>query len=403
MFLYNLLLNLFSPLILIIILFKIGMKELFERTGFQVRPFKKTIWIHAASVGEVNAVETLLKEIVFRYCPNYEIVVTTMTITGLSVIKSKKLPINYFLIPLDFSFFISSFLKRISPKILLIVETELWPNMIFQTAKKKIPIVIINGRLSPKSVINYRKSIFFFRNIISSVSAINAQSNDDADRFKSLNFKNINNCGNLKFSLQLKEFDQVITMKKLGIDSKDFVVVWGSSRPGEEKLILDIYPKLKNEIPNLKIIIVPRHLNRIPQVKELFSEIGYSIFSQLQDKNYKILIVDEIGVLIQFYSACDLAIIGGSFFDFGGHNPLEPAFYGKPILIGKFHSSCKESVKELKNNGLDIVSSNELSNKIIELFNNENLRISMGKKSQEVIGKNQGSIEKNLSLIEKYL
>ena len=185
----------------------------------------------------------------------------------------------------------------------------------------------------------------------------------------------------------------------MGYNDDDFILVWGSSRPGEEKLLEKIYPNLKAKIPNLKIIIAPRHLTRLTEIKTLLAKHNLSFYSEM--KRSDIMIIDEMGILILFYCIADLSVVGGSFYDFGGHNPLEPAFYGSPVIIGKFHSSCRGSVVKLLTNNAIIVSNRKrLEEDILDLHKNPKKREEIGREARKTVIENSDSLEKNISRLE---
>jgi len=293
--------------------------------------------------------------------------------------------------------------RMLNPELVILVETEFWPNMLNQAKLNNVPVIVVNGRISERTYPKYKRFSFFWKPLWKAVKSVSAQSEHDANRFNSLGFKDVINNQNLKFSLQLPEFERVKTRNKWNFSKNDFVIVFGSSRPGEEKLLKEIIPILKKRIPNLKIIIVPRHLERISEVKEIFKEFNYQLYTELKS-NPDIIIVDEMGILTEAYAMSDLAIVGGSFFDFGGHNPLEPAFYGLPIIMGEFYGSCLDSVNKLKQNDAIIISAkDELLNNILKIAQNTDYRLTLGKNAKKTLQQNSDSLKKNLEIIERYI
>ncbi|MEA2104252.1 MAG: 3-deoxy-D-manno-octulosonic acid transferase [Candidatus Cloacimonadota bacterium] len=382
------------------------------RLGFGKFPYPKTnrIWIHASSVGEVNGIETLINEFADSH-PEQFIYFSTMTFTGLE--RAKRIAQNHpqrifpFLLPLDIPFVIKNVLRNIKPHLLILTETEIWPILIHYTKKSGAKILIINGRMTENSFRNYRKFSFLFEKIISQIDFISVQAKVDKIRYAFFKEKNIAVNGNLKFALKLPQPDTQTIKKRWGISS-DFVITFGSSRPGEEEVVMQLHKFLLSHKIEHQIIIAPRHLNRLDEVRKILqnNDVNFADFSTIsQDiKNFDILLIDKMGELTSAYSISDIAIIGGSFYDFSGHNPLEAAFFGKPILMGKYHSSCKKSVDLLiENNAIRIVDKDRLGDMVLQLYKNTEMRKRIGKNAKLVMKKNGDSLPNTLNLIEKYI
>ena len=326
-----------------------------------------------------------------------------MTSTGLEAAKkiSPKLAVSLF--PIDASFIQRRFFNAINPELIILVETEFWPNMLHIAKKRKIPVVMVNARISDSSFPKYKNLRFFWKSVWKAIKAVNAQSEKDARRFIGFKFDNVVNAHNLKFCIELPKFDKTKLRSELGYSEDDFIIVWGSSRPGEEKLFKEVFVGLKEKIKNLKVVIVPRHLHRIPQVCEVFKEYDYKIYSKLEESG-KILLVDEMGILNMIYGLSDIAIVGGSFINFGGHNPLEPAFYGISTIIGRYYHSCRDSVDRLlENNGIIVSDKKKLIDDILNLYNNKELREQLGANAKQTLGLNSDSLKMNLEILEEYI
>ncbi len=372
-----------------------------ERLALNPPVMKKPIWIHAASVGEVNAVVPLLKELIKT---GKDILVTTTSITGWQRVKDLGLEVDVHLLPIDVRLVISSFVKRVNPSMLLIVETEIWPNLLYCAVKRKVPIGWINARISKSTVVGFKFFSWVFKPIFSKVAFVNAQTGVDTHRFRKVGFKKVVQAGNLKFCLSLPMINKQRLKNRFGIMDNDFVIVWGSSRPGEEEIFVDIIPQLNEVIPNLKTAIVPRHLNRMEDVCKAMGPIPFTLFSKDKVSCYKHIAVDKMGVLNSLYSVCNIAIVGGSFTDFGGHNPLEPAFYCKPIIIGPYHYSCRGSVKALKKKkGIVISNKEKLLEDIIDLYNNEEKRVLLGENAKKTISENSQALEFSVNAVKSLL
>jgi len=405
--LYKIATTLLYPAALPYLFFKLGKEERDKRLGKFAGRLKQSIWIHASSMGEVNAVKELVKKLLLHY-PEKDIILTTMTKTGQEAARAidKNLLVSF--VPLDFSWCVKRFIRLIDPELLILVETEFWPNMLAEVGSRNIPIVMVNGRISKKSFPQYSRSSFFWKPFWQNISEVAAQSEHDAERFGKLGFNKVENLENLKFCLNLPEFNEIAVRTQLGLSKDDFVLVWGSSRPGEEDLITSIYSELKRQIKQLKLIIVPRHLNRLNEVETILSKTGlyktgFSKFSEAP-KSWEILLVDKMGELNEMYSIADIAIVGGSFFDFGGHNPLEPAFFGKSIIMGEHHQNCRGSVKKLKENvAIQISKNSHLQDNILKLYSNKEWRIEMGRNAKCTLKKNSKSLLNTLQMIHRYI
>ena len=373
--------------------------------GFQT-PAKRQdrpILIHAASVGEVNATAALIKRLLQE---GYPIHINTVTITGRALARGIFPETIISLAPVDVLHLRKRQMRALQPRLILIVETEIWPNMLYAASQNNIPIVFVNARLSEKSLKNYLKIGPLLRMIGSSIKAIMAQSAEDKVRFEKL-FNNVpvSSAGNLKFCLELPYYDTAKLKADFGILEEGFVLTWGSSRPGEEELVLGLLPELKQGIPNLKLILAPRHPKRIPEVEKMLDGFSYQKLSELDPKTtWDILLIDTLGQLTKAYAISDLAIVGGSFYDFGGHNPLEPAYYAKAIIMGKHHSSCQDSVRILQESSAIIISGpDKLLEDILALAGNSLQREEMGRKAKIVLTENAHALNVHIRGIKQCL
>ena len=401
-FIYSILIGAGLLLALPLLLIFLSTGELQQRLGWGKAEQSDLIWFHCASVGEVNALKPLLIEFKRAY-PQEKILLTTMTVNGRNIAAGIPEADLVRLIPLDFLPLVSNFMRKYRPKMIVIIETELWPSLFYAARVRSIPIAIVNGRISDYSYKKYRLISFLLRGLTKSVLFTGAQSELDRQRFTALGFRNVINTHNLKFCLQLPQYEATTVRSEWFLRPEDYIIVWGSSRPGEEEMLLSILPDLLKAIPHLKIIIAPRHLKRLPQIIELCEKFSATLLSEIR-KDYEILIIDAMNILTKAYSIADLAIVGGSFTDFGGHNPLEPAYYTKPTVIGNYHSSCRHIVKTLLENSALLVSSREqLLTDIIQLYKQKELRITLGKNARKTIDENSYSVQENLLNLGKIL
>lgn len=295
---------------------------------------EKVIMLHGVSVGEVVSLENLIKKIKEVFS-DYKLVLTTGTLTGQELAKKKYSSfcdyITYF--PLDIYEAVDKFLTKINPAVILIAETELWPNFAYCAKEKNIPLYIINGRISDKSYPSYLRLKKFFKLILNSYSGIFTQSELDKNRFIDIgmNEDKVEVMKNLKFEIEKKPCD--INLFSQG--SK--VLIAASTHKGEDEIVLKIYKKLKSKIKNLKLIIAPRHLTRVDDVYKLTKKYDFKVGFRTKNDNFSlndIVILDTLGELSKIYTTADVAFIGGSFNKTGGHNPLEATIYSKPTVSG---------------------------------------------------------------------
>ncbi|HAN41724.1 MAG TPA: 3-deoxy-D-manno-octulosonic acid transferase, partial [Candidatus Cloacimonas sp.] len=228
----------------------------------------------------------------------------------------------------------------------------------------------------------------------------------DAQRFKQLFDVEIQVAGNLKYALSPQEYHFEETRRKWGFQLDDFIVCFGSSRPKEEALILDIMPQLLEIKPNLKLILAPRHPNRVAEVQKLCADYQSKLMSDndFDSRQAQILIIDGLGYLNQAYSICDLALVGGSFYDFGGHNPMEPAYYGKAIIMGPYHSSCAESVEQLlAAEAIQISDANNILDTMRPLLEIDDRRLQMGQNARELLVSLRVSLDNHLNGVLEWI
>lgn len=365
--------------------------------------YDKPILIHAASVGEINAIIPIIR---YLQDSGVAFVINTITVAGRNHAKKLFPDVDVRLSVLDTKKLKRNALNALSPRLILIVETEIWPNLLAQSALQEIPVIFINARISEKTLRSFMPFRSLLRAISRSVKLIIVQSYDDKARFEKLFDIPIVMGGNLKFNVDLPQYDSSQIRAEWGFSQEDHIIVWGSSRPKEEELILGVFTALKPSVPSLKLIIAPRHPNRLQEVLTLLDAFDYALLSQIDDssKSFDILIIDGLGKLNLAYACADITIVGGSFYDFGGHNPLEPAFYGKSIIIGNYHSSCKDSVKQLlKHDAIKVSSEKELLRDLQYLIENPKESLEMGKRARIALTKNASALDNHIKEIKKWI
>ena len=340
---------------------------------FKAPELNDVIMFHAVSVGEVLSLEKLVKRTKEEF-PNNKLVLTTGTKTGQELAQKKYKDIADFItyFPFDFPFAINNFLNKINPSIILIAETELWPNFAIQCKKRNIPIAIINGRISDSSYGSYKLLKPFFMTILRLYTKIYTQSQLDNDRFISLGNKpeNTEVMKNLKFDIDIIESD--IDLKK----GENKIFIAGSTHPGENEIIIETFDKVKSNYNTLKLIIAPRHMERIPEIEKILKQYHYSFgYRSKSDtfENNDIIILDTFGELKKTYAISDIAFIGGSFNTTGGHNPLEATIYNVPTITGPSIKNFRDIYSILTNAGASKLVNNkkELFEHLTHLLNNQ--------------------------------
>jgi 3-deoxy-D-manno-octulosonic-acid transferase len=372
---------------------------------------KKIIWIHAVSVGEVNASIPLLRKLM-EQLPETEFLVTTTTPTGSDILLNKMgSRVKHQYIPVDLPICVDKFLDKWQPKMLIILETEIWPNLISNCKKRGIYTALVNARLSEKSKIKYARFKSLISPTVFELDLILAQYESDASRFKELADREVALCGNLKFDQDIPdEIESIVDdiRSQWSVNQKQRpVLIAASTHDTEEKIILEAFKCVKSKIDNPLLIIVPRHLERFKEVHDLLlkNKLSVSLRSKKQDvtKDTDVLLGDTMGELDFLYSLSDMAFVGGSLIDHGGQNLLEPASLSLPIISGPSLRNFQEIALELEEAGaLKIIKDKEeLSSYFLKLIKDDAGRLSAGQSAYEVFINNRGSLDliiKNLDL-----
>ena len=332
-----------------------------ERFGFypkylkNILKDKKIIWIHCVSVGETNAALPLIKILLKQY-PNHHILVSHSTPTGRETNLGEFERIHRCYLPFDIKICMNLFIDFFQPSVGLIFETEIWPMMLFQCKRKGVPLLLMNARLSNRSLDKYLLFKDFTSNMLSKFEKICAQSEADRINFKKLTRINIDVTGNTKFDFPISKKKSSLSKalkKELNI-SNQILLVAGSTRKGEEKVILDCFKNLK--IKNLILILVPRHPQRFEEVENLIASKNFPFAKRSNfkksDQPPSIILGDTMGELRAYYELADLVILGGSIKKFGAQNPIEPLSLGKPTIIGPSIYNFQDVIQKAENHNL---------------------------------------------------
>ena len=337
---------------------------------------KPYIWLHCSSVGEINLSDALIKKLLAER--EEDILISIFTDTGYETAQNKyskeeRIKIIYF--PLDCKNEIRKILKRIDLKLLILIETEIWPNLI-SCAKKKGKVILVNGRISDKSFGRYMKLKRILKNVLGKIDHFYMQTPLDEERIETIgaDSEKVSVAGNLKFDIELQNYSEEEKNELKEIIKADGrkIFVAGSTRTGEDEVILDAFGHLKDYM----LILVPRHLDRIEKIEDLLikRKIKFSKYSDcLEGKSEKseVIIVDRMGVLRKFYSVCDTAFVGGTLVNIGGHSLLEPLFYRKTPIFGKYLQNVKDIADEILKRGIGfkVDSSEDIAVSIGEIDN----------------------------------
>lgn len=377
------------------------------------------ILFYGVSVGEVIAIENLIKKTRETF-PEINIVLLTGTKTG-QEIAYKKLSetcdfISYF--PFDFPFCIENMLNKIKPDAVFVAETELWPNFANIMKKKNIPLFIINGRISDRTYKSYKKLSFFFAPILKKYTNIFTQSKQDNEKLISIgaNPDTTTVMGNLKFDIKKPDVSPECPIFGVDKNSQHKILIAGSTHAGEDEIVLEVFDELKKEIPKLKLIIAPRHPERCEKVFELIKEKGVECAKRSEQINNgtnssssplvflpSCLLLDTMGELGKFYSVCDVAFIGGSFNQTGGHNPLEATIFNKPTVSGPSIHNFKDiyAILTSSNAGKVVKTPEELKNYLARLLTDELFYQKASKDCENVFKENKGALEFVLKVLQK--
>lgn len=393
----------YIPLVFVYI-FNSKKREFLKRRFFQDFAFlkneKEYIWIHCSSVGEVNLSDSLIKKILEKKSEN--ILLSVFTDTGFETAKKKystndRIKIIYF--PLDDYFLIKTILKNIRLKTLIVIETEIWPNLI-NLCSKVGKVILANGRISDKSFKRDKKIGFILKSLLGEkIDFFCVQTEIDKERFIELGAKKdrVEVTGNLKFDIELENFSEESkeNLKNQIYYNGKKIFVCGSTRTGEDEILIESFKKLKNYL----LVLVPRHLDRIPKLEELIKSQGltYKKYSELEEGDYQVLIVDKMGVLRKFYSIADITFVGGTLVNIGGHSLLEPLFYRKNPIFGKYLQNVKDISKEVLKREIGYLAENseEIYENILKIEKND----LDSKKIEDFFRENQNVAEKILEKI----
>ena len=357
---------------------------------------------HCASLGEVRAVEPLIHR--FK---ESSVVITTLTRAGRDyAIKNNVAPYVFFA-PLDFSFLVRHFIHVVSPQSLLLVETEIWPGMISAAARDGLRVIIINGRLSVDSYPYYRAFRTFWRHFMLNIDYIAARSEEDAERFIRLGYpsKRVFLTGNIKYDRDFNNFG--LRKEDFGFSSSDLLLVCGSTRSGEEEIIVRAWKSLQEKFPSLKLVIAPRHLNRVQAVERTLRHAGVSACRRSNGggPGCSCLILDTFGELLKLYAIADVAFVGGSLVPKGGQNPIEPAAYNRPVVFGPSMENFRTEANILTESGggFMVKDAPDLVTTLERLLADPSICARAGERARRAVEKQKGALSRTEEIIRSLM
>jgi 3-deoxy-D-manno-octulosonic-acid transferase len=384
--------------------------ELIRRCGK-----RSIVWVHAVSVGEVLAVSRLVKEL-DAALPDCLIVLSTTTRTGQALARERFGADRVFYCPLDLPWAVRAYLNALQPKLLVLAETEFWPNLLENCYRKDIPVVVVNARISDRSWPRYRRLCWLWRTFLSKLSRVLAQSPMDADRLKAIGClpERVSVAGNLKFDVRAAEESEATRLlRKLSGDLR--LIVAGSTLEDEEAALLAAWPQLLQANPQLAMVLAVRHPERFSAVALLLDQSGVQWSRRLDWrampeadipplKPGQIVLLDTIGELASVYSLASVAFVGGSLIPAGGHNPLEPAQFGLPIVMGPHYNNFRAITEDLiAHDALRIASVEVLAAVLIELLGNRTAAQAMGERARLVFHQQAGATARCVEAIQNIL
>jgi len=371
------------------------------------------LWLQACSVGEYNTAKPLLQALE-RQPDTSPLLLTVSTLTAREMAtKAVSTPLTWF--PFDHPLSVAGFLRRARPRALILMETELWPNILRHCARARIPVILVNGRLSDRHLPRYRRLRPIIAPMLRAITAAGMQNDEYAARIAGLGMppERIHVTGNIKFDGVATQIDpaRLASLRRQhGFDSADTILVFGSTRPGDERLAAECWQNLRTQFPNLRLIIAPRHADRLADAVAPFRGEPYLLRSQVKEgrrwEGERILFVDTLGELLAFYALATVAVVGGSFYPgVNGHNPLEPAGLGIPTVFGPYMRNFIDPARELTihNGAVQVDSPQALTPALALLLADPGARAQLAQNAAAAIARNQGALDRTVALIRHAL
>lgn len=396
--------------------YRAGLKE---RLGFvpaRVRgeAGNGSIWIHAVSVGEVLAVSQLVAEL-RKKLPKTPVFISTTTATGQTLARERFGEAQVFYLPMDFGFAIRAYQNALRPRLLILAEAEFWPNLLHLSRKRRVRVAIVNARISDRSLPGYRRFRWFFRRVLSEVDLFLAQTDVDAQRLRDIGAatSRVQVSGNLKFDVRAYAGSPLAEELRNALSQDSPVIVCGSTAEGEEELLLAAFQEVRRPFPSAVLVLAPRHPERFDKVAGLVTALGIRLLRRSAwttgtagtPVSGCVFLLDSVGELASVYALASVAFVGGSLIPgVGGHNILEPAQHGVPVLTGPNTDNFREIVRIFeRGGGITVVMPASLSGELGRLLGDRDERARLGQRARELFLENTGATARTLRALEPLL
>jgi 3-deoxy-D-manno-octulosonic-acid transferase len=370
----------------------------------------RSIWVHAVSVGEVLAARPLIGELKARF-PGLRVFLSTTTMSGNSVAQKSVRGIDgLFYAPFDWPLPVRKALSTLNPALLLLIETEIWPNLIHEARRRGTRVAIVNGRISPRSFAGYRRFRGLLRRVLSEVDLFLMQGDAHAERIREMGAPadRVRVTGNLKFDAVEPPRTPERLARLILPEARRGHPLWvaGSTVLGEEELVLEAFHRVRERIPETGLLLAPRHPERFAQVPALIEAAGFrcllrSLLEPGAWRDGEVVLLDTMGELSQVYPLATVVFVGGSLVPAGGHNILEPAVAGKPVLVGPHMENFKEIADQFRSEAavIQVESADELAREVLSLLTDEVRRRSVGERARSLIDRNRGAVRQSVDAL----
>lgn len=380
-----------------------GLSERLGMVPRRLRIAERVIWVHAVSVGEVLAASRLIEELGAK--SGCRVMISTTTRTGQRLARERFGADRVFYFPLDFAFAVRAYMRALRPRMLVLLETEFWPRMLVECRRAGVPVAVVNARISDRSWPSYWRLRSVWRRLLNGLAAVLAQSEVDAERLRALGVKNVQTGGNLKFDIRVTEPAAVTEALRTHLPSNTKMVVCGSTLEGEEELLADSLPR------NAVVILAPRHPERFETVAGMLAGRGLRFARRSEWMHApaplepgEFFLLDSVGDLASVYSLASVAYVGGGMFAAGGHNPLEPAQYGVPIVMGPHYENFREIVEKLRAaDAIAIADASLLPEMVRHLLGNQEQAAAMGQRALQVFESAAGATARAVAVLTAVL
>ena len=388
-----------------------GLRERLGRVPERLRGRQPSIWVHAVSVGEVLAVSELVKRL-RREFPSHRVVISTTTDTGQKLASARFGAEGVFYFPLDFAFAVRRWVRALRPELIVVAETEFWPNFLRTAKAASARVAIVNARISDRSLPGYMRWRGVLRRVLAGIDIFLAQTAEDARRLREIGAPadRVFVGGNLKYDVPSPAWTEIVDRLQSSLRQSGAGPVWvcGSTVEGEDALLLDAFKCLLATYPAAVLLLAPRHPERFETVAELLGDLGLDFQRRSQWNGAplrgRVLLIDSIGELAGLYALADVAFVGGSLVPRGGHNIIEPAQHGVPILVGPHTENFRDIVNLfLASDGLRVVTADRLAITLLGLFERDDERLALGKRAAETLRSQQGATEFALGRLKDLL